>query len=92
MDDEELNQDGLFRFTDGLKNRPEGFFAVDQQPDLVVGQRRHVAQLGHCTQRRIGIRSTRGHGFFHPWPPVEAADRDPHFLVGLATRFDVRVE
>ncbi|MNS92000.1 hypothetical protein D3C72_1261140 [compost metagenome] len=50
VDDEKLDQHGLFRLADGIENGLERRLAVDQQPHLVIGQAGHVSELGHRSE------------------------------------------
>ena len=92
VNDEKLEQHGGLCVTNSLEDRAEGGIAIDQQAHFIVGQARHTAQLGHGAQGGIGAGVARCERFLHPRAPVQLGDGRVHFLVGLATGLDVRVE
>ncbi|CRM81162.1 hypothetical protein [Pseudomonas sp. 22 E 5] len=92
MNDEKLEQHCSFGIANGVENRAECGFTIDQQPHFIIGQARHAPQFGHGAQGAVGAGVARGQGFFDPWAPVQLVDGGVHFLVGLATGLDVRIE
>lgn len=92
MNDEKLEQHRSFGIANGVENRAESGLTIDQQTHFIIGQARHASQFGHGAQGTVGAGVARGQGFIDPGAPVQLGDGGVHFLVGLPTCLDVRVE